>query len=60
MYERKKERKKEIKKMNENFSFHHSIYNIKKNDKSRYSIIRTVESSNHALYLLSIQRTVYD
>ena len=54
------ERKKEIKKMNENFSFHHSIYNIKKNDKSRYSIIRTVESSNYALYLLSIQRTVYD
>ena len=26
--------------MNKNFSFHHSTYNIKKNDKLRYSMIR--------------------
>jgi hypothetical protein len=50
---RKKERKKN-KKMNENFSFHHSTYNIKKTDKLRYSMIRILEGTNHSLYLLSI------
>jgi hypothetical protein len=50
---RKKERKKN-KKMNENFSFHDSIYNIKQNDKLRYSMIRMFEGTRHSLYLLSI------
>ena len=40
--------------MNENLAFYHSIYNIKENDKLRYSMIRMFEGTNHSLYLLSI------
>jgi hypothetical protein len=50
--EKKKEKK--IKKMNEKFSFHHSIYNIKKNGKLHYSMIRMFKGTNHSLNLLSI------
>ena len=50
--EKKKEKK--IKKINKSFSFHHSTYNIKRNNKLRYSMIRMFEGTNHSLYLLSI------
>ena len=49
----KKERKKD-KKNQQKFFFSYSTYNIKKNNKLRYSMIRMLKGTNHSLYLLSI------